>query len=114
MSADGTPFKGVLYPGLFVTDDGPRVIEFNARFGDPEAEALLPRLETDLIDIMLAVIAGTLDGVDVRWSANASLTVKGLTTGDVHLSMYLGPDGWQLRVGEWHLRMVSNELTGEK
>ena len=55
MAAEGAPFKGVLYPGLFVTADGPRVIEFNARFGDPEAEALLPRLESDLLEIMLAV-----------------------------------------------------------
>jgi phosphoribosylamine--glycine ligase len=75
MAADGTPFKGILYPGLFVTADGPRVIEFNARFGDPEAEALLPRLESDLLEIMLAVAHGTLDRVDVRWSDRASVTV---------------------------------------
>ena len=65
MAADGTPFKGILYPGLFVTPDGPRVIEFNARFGDPEAEALLPLLESDLLEIMLACVNGTLDRVDV-------------------------------------------------
>ena len=75
MAAEGTPFKGVLYPGIFVTPDGPRVIEFNARFGDPETEALLPRLQTDLLEIMLAVVNGTLDRVDVRWSSDASLTV---------------------------------------
>lgn len=75
MAAEGTPFKGVMYPGLFVTADGPRVIEFNARFGDPEAEALLPRLESDLLDIMLAVVNGTLDRVDVRWRDDASVTV---------------------------------------
>jgi phosphoribosylamine--glycine ligase len=75
MAAEGTPFKGVLYPGLFVTADGPRVIEFNARFGDPETEALLPRLDSDLLEIMLAVAEGTLDRVDVRWSSDASLTV---------------------------------------
>ncbi len=75
MAAEGTPFKGVLYPGLFVTADGPRVIEFNARFGDPEAECLLPRLQSDLLAIMVAVADGTLDRIDVRWSANASVTV---------------------------------------
>jgi phosphoribosylamine--glycine ligase len=75
MAAAGTPFKGVLYPGIFVTADGPRVIEFNARFGDPEAEALLPRLESDLLDIMLAVANGTLDRIDVQWSGDASVTV---------------------------------------
>jgi phosphoribosylamine--glycine ligase len=75
MAAEGVPFKGILYPGLFVTADGPRVIEFNARFGDPEAECLLPRLESDLLKIMLAVADGTLDSIDVRWSPDASVTV---------------------------------------
>ena len=79
MAADGTPFAGVLYPGLFVTDDapraGPRVIEFNARFGDPECECLLPILESDLLEIMLACCDGTLERADVRWSAQASVTV---------------------------------------
>jgi len=75
MAAEGTPFKGVLYPGIFVTADGSRVIEFNARFGDPEAEALLPRLESDLLEVMLAVVNGTLDRIDVRWSDDASVTV---------------------------------------
>ena len=75
MAAEGTPFKGILYPGLFVTADGPRVIEFNARFGDPECEALLPLLQSDLLDIMLACTNGTLDHADVRWSDGASITV---------------------------------------
>jgi phosphoribosylamine--glycine ligase len=75
MAADGVPFKGVLYPGIFVTADGPRVIEFNARFGDPEAEVLLPRLETDLLEIMLACCNGTLDRIDVRWRDDAAVTV---------------------------------------
>jgi phosphoribosylamine--glycine ligase len=75
MSAEGAPFKGVLYPGLMMTGDGPRVIEFNARFGDPECEALLPLLESDLLLIMQAVAAGTLDKIDVRWRDQASVTV---------------------------------------
>ena len=75
MASDGAPFKGVLYPGLMVTSDGPRVIEFNARFGDPETECLLPRLRSDLLEIMLAVVNGTLHSVDVRWSDDASVTV---------------------------------------
>jgi phosphoribosylamine--glycine ligase len=79
MASEGTPFAGVLYPGLFVTDDapraGPRVIEFNARFGDPEAECLLPLLESDLLEVMLACADGTLDRLDVRWSDAASVTV---------------------------------------
>jgi phosphoribosylamine--glycine ligase len=60
---------------MFVTDDGIRTIEFNARFGDPECECLLPLLESDLLEIMLACTQGTLDKVDVRWSADASVTV---------------------------------------
>jgi len=75
MASEGVPFKGVLYPGLMVTADGPRVIEFNARFGDPETQVLLPRLESDLLEIMLAVADGTLDRIDVRWSARAAVTV---------------------------------------
>ena len=75
MAAEGRPFKGTLFPGLFITADGPRVIEFNARFGDPEAEALLPRLQSDLLEIMLACANGTLDRVDVRWSDDAVVTV---------------------------------------
>ncbi|TAK72198.1 MAG: phosphoribosylamine--glycine ligase [Dehalococcoidia bacterium] len=75
MAADGVPFKGVLYPGLMITPDGPRVIEFNARFGDPETECLLPRLRSDLLEIMLAVANGTLDRVDVNWADDASVTV---------------------------------------
>jgi|CXWL01.1.fsa_nt_gi phosphoribosylamine--glycine ligase len=75
MAADGVPFRGILYPGLFVTADGPKVIEFNARFGDPEAECLLPLLESDLLEIMLACTDGTLGQLDVRWSEQASVTV---------------------------------------
>jgi phosphoribosylamine--glycine ligase len=75
LAAEGALFRGVIFPGLFVTAAGPRVIEFNARFGDPEAEALLPRLESDLLEIMLACANGTLDRVDVRWSDSASVTV---------------------------------------
>jgi phosphoribosylamine--glycine ligase len=75
LAAEGRPFSGVLYPGLMITPDGPRVIEFNCRFGDPEAEVLLPRLESDLLEIMLAVAHGALDRADVRWSDRAAVSV---------------------------------------
>jgi phosphoribosylamine---glycine ligase len=75
MAAEGAPFRGVLYPGLMITGDGPRVIEFNARFGDPETEALLPLLEGDLLEIMLACCEGTLVRVGVRWREDACVTV---------------------------------------
>ncbi len=64
----GTPFKGILYAGLMITDDGPSVLEFNVRGGDPEMEVLLPRLETDALQLFYAAATGTLDQIgDVRW-----------------------------------------------
>jgi phosphoribosylamine--glycine ligase len=75
LRAEGRPFRGVLYPGLFVTDAGIKVIEFNARFGDPEAQALLPRLKSDLLDVVWAVANGRLRNVQVEWSEEASICV---------------------------------------
>ncbi|MDE3094550.1 MAG: phosphoribosylamine--glycine ligase [Chloroflexota bacterium] len=75
LAAEGAPYRGVLFPGLMITAGGPRVLEFNCRFGDPETEVLLPRLESDLLEIMVACADGTLDGVDVRWTDEAAVTV---------------------------------------
>jgi phosphoribosylamine--glycine ligase len=75
MDAMGSPFKGCLYFGLMLTKDGPRVIEYNCRFGDPEAQAVLPLLISDLFSIMRHVTDGTLDQADVRFSAGASCCV---------------------------------------
>lgn len=75
MAKEGKPYKGVLYAGLMVTEEGPKVLEFNARFGDPENQVMLPRLESDLVDIMLAVIQGRLDETKVRWSDKACVGV---------------------------------------
>ncbi|MBE9512949.1 MAG: phosphoribosylamine--glycine ligase [Chloroflexi bacterium] len=75
MAKEDRPYKGVLYGGLMVTRDGPKVLEFNARFGDPESQVTLPLLETDLVDIFMAVINGNLDQVDVKWSENACVGV---------------------------------------
>lgn len=80
MRAEGRPFQGCLYFGLILTPDGPRVIEYNCRFGDPEAQAVLALLETDLLDIFEAVQAGRLDAVDVRFSEEAACCVM-LTSG---------------------------------
>jgi phosphoribosylamine--glycine ligase len=68
LAREGAPYKGVLYAGLMITDDGPRVMEFNARFGDPETQVVLPLLNTDLVDIMLATIEGRLDETEIEWS----------------------------------------------
>lgn len=75
MAGEGMPYKGVLYAGLMVTSKGPKVLEFNARFGDPEAQAILPRLKTDLLDILLAVVNNELHTIDLKWSDNACVGV---------------------------------------
>jgi len=73
--AEGRPFRGVLFAGLMVTKDGPKTIEFNARFGDPETQVVLPRLKTDLVDIILASINGRLHDIDISWSDEAAVCV---------------------------------------
>jgi len=75
MAEEGKPYRGVLYAGLMVTEEGPKALEFNARFGDPENQVMLPRLESDLVDIMLAVIEGRLDKIEVKWSDEACVGV---------------------------------------
>lgn len=75
MAAEGIDYRGVLYGGFMLTEDGPRVLEFNARFGDPETQVILPRLKTDLVDVMLAVANGTLDQVELDWSEDWAVTV---------------------------------------
>ncbi len=75
MHDEGNPYRGVLYGGLMITNDGPKVLEFNARFGDPEAQVTLPRLKTDLVDIILAVVNRNLDQINVEWSEDACVGV---------------------------------------
>ena len=72
LKAEGRPFHGVLYFGLMLTPDGPKVVEYNARFGDPECQAVLSLLESDLLDIMLSCREGTLDQLDIRWKDAAA------------------------------------------
>lgn len=67
MKAEGRPFKGVIFFGLMLTPEGPKVLEYNARFGDPEAQVVLPRLENDIVDVFEACIDGTLDKVDLKF-----------------------------------------------
>lgn len=75
MAAEGRPYKGCLYAGLMITADGPKVVEFNARFGDPETQVVLPLLESDLVEIMLACADGTLADTDIAWSDGAAVCV---------------------------------------
>ncbi len=75
MAAEGRPFVGVIYYGLMLTADGPKVLEYNARFGDPEAQVVLPRLKNDLIDVMEACIDGRLSEIDLQFEKNAAVCV---------------------------------------
>lgn len=72
---EGKEYKGVLYAGLILTKEGPKVLEFNARFGDPENQVILPRLKTDLIDILNAVIDSTLHKINIQWEDNTAVCV---------------------------------------
>lgn len=75
MEKEGRTFQGILYAGLMVTEDGPKVLEFNARFGDPETQVVLPRLENDLLEVMLAVVEGRLSEMQLNWKEEACVTV---------------------------------------
>jgi phosphoribosylamine--glycine ligase len=77
----GTPFRGCLYPGLMLTNEGFKVLEFNARFGDPEAQSFMPLLESDLVEAMLACTDGTLGRTEVKWSRRASACVIAASEG---------------------------------
>jgi phosphoribosylamine--glycine ligase len=72
---EGIDFRGILYPGVMLTKDGPKVLEFNARFGDPEAQVYLTRLENDLLDVLEASVEGTLHKIDLRWRPEAAVCV---------------------------------------
>ncbi len=75
MAAEGREFKGIIFFGLMLTPEGPRVLEYNARFGDPEAQVVLPRMKNDIIDVVEACIDGTLDEIDLQFEDNAAVCV---------------------------------------
>ena len=75
MEREGRIFQGVLFFGLMLTEAGPRLLEYNARFGDPETQVVLPRMENDIVEVMEACVDGTLDGVDLKFADNAALCV---------------------------------------
>ncbi len=75
MKAEGRPFKGVLYAGLMITAQGPKLIEYNVRFGDPECQAMIPRLRSDLLPALIACADGGLGSVDLRWYPDSAMTV---------------------------------------
>ncbi|MEF9916779.1 MAG: phosphoribosylamine--glycine ligase [Lachnospiraceae bacterium] len=75
MQAEGRPFKGIIFFGLMLTSEGPKVLEYNARFGDPEAQVVLPRMKNDIVEVMEACIDGTLDKIDLEFEDNAAVCV---------------------------------------
>jgi phosphoribosylamine--glycine ligase len=98
----GIPFQGMLYAGLMMTEDGPRVLEFNVRFGDPETQALLPRLRSDLLELLeAATVVGGLDGVELEWSSEMAVSVvlasrgypASSSSGDVITGLERVPEG---------------------
>ncbi len=114
MNREGRTFKGVLYFGLMLTSDGVKVVEYNARFGDPETQVVLPRLKTDLADIFNAVVDGTLDKLNIEWSDEACVCVvmasggypenyekgKAITIGDLDKDILLFHAGTKLQDGK--------------
>ena len=72
---EGIDFRGILYPGIMLTKSGPKVLEFNARFGDPETQVYLPRLENDLVELLDASVNGTLDKIELEWKPESSVCV---------------------------------------
>lgn len=81
MVAEGRPFRGVLFAGLMMTPNGVKTVEFNARMGDPETQVVLPRLKTDLLDIIVASMNGRLDQIDIQWSDDAAVCVIAASEG---------------------------------
>ena len=81
MATEGTPFKGVLYAGLMLTEEGPKLLEYNVRFGDPECQVLMLRLRSDILPALMASCDGVLETFDLRWSDDAALTVVMATEG---------------------------------
>ena len=75
MAAEGRTFKGIIFFGLMLTEDGPKVLEYNARFGDPETQVVLPRMKNDIVDVFEACIDGTLDQIDLQFEDNAAVCV---------------------------------------
>lgn len=101
MKAEGRPFKGVIFFGLMLTEDGPKVLEYNARFGDPEAQVVLPRMKNDIIDVMEACIDGTLGKIRLEFEDNAAVCVV------------LASEGYPVKYTKGHLISGLERFDGE-
>jgi phosphoribosylamine--glycine ligase len=118
MAAEGTPYRGILYFGLMLTEHGPKVLEFNARMGDPETQPVLFRLQSDIVDVFEAILERRLDQVDLRWDADCSVCVvlasggypgdfargkviSGLAEADALANVKVFHAGTELKDGHW-------------
>jgi phosphoribosylamine--glycine ligase len=81
MAKEGKPYKGALYAGIMMTKEGPKALEFNARFGDPETQAIMPRLESDLVDLMMRSIEGRLENYSLNWDRRPCVSVVAASGG---------------------------------
>lgn len=113
MEKEGRLYKGCLYAGLMVTDGKPRVVEFNARFGDPETQVVLPLLESDLVDVMLSCIDGTLAETEVKWSKGAAVCIV-MAAGGYPKSYNKGDEITGLKEAEAGGNIVFHAGTSEK
>ncbi len=115
LAAEGAPFQGVLYGGIILTEEGPKVIEFNARWGDPETQTVLPRLESDLVDAYLATINGTVDQATIEWTEEACVgvvVVSGGYPGDYSTGLPIkGLDDIEEEITVFHAGTSSQEGT---
>ena len=113
MVSEGRPFKGILYAGLMITRKGMQVIEFNARFGDPETQVVLPRLKTDLVEILLAIHEGRLAEIELEWDPRAAVAIVLASAG------YPGDydRGYEIKIGDLpadtELYIAGAKLAGE-
>ena len=116
MAKEGRPFIGVLFTGLMLTSDGPKVLEYNARFGDPEAQVVIPRMKNDIVDVFEACIDGTLDQIDLQFEDNAAVCVVLASEGyPEHYEKGIPMEGFEQFVGKdgYYCFHAGTKLKGE-
>ncbi|APV44075.1 phosphoribosylamine--glycine ligase [Dehalogenimonas formicexedens] len=115
LAAEGIDYRGIIYAGLMLTPEGPKVLEFNARFGDPETQVILPQMKTDLIDVLLSVIDGNLDKTEIEWQKQSCVTVvlaSGGYPGDYKKGLPIG--GLEYVDTDVHLFHAGTRITGDQ
>ena len=113
MAAEGRPFKGIIFFGLMLTEKGPRVLEYNARFGDPEAQVVLPRMKNDIVEVFEACIDGTLDQIELEFEDNAAVCVVLASDGYEKGKEIRGLDAFQGKEGYYVFHAASRYEDGK-